>query len=235
LPAPSSTVADDANAARAGAGKGAPGETLREQTRDLEHASQRLEREQKETNVVLRRMARQGRAMGAAADRGATASFSTSQLAPPRRRATYPSRIPRRMQRRGYKQQARKSLHKYPRRSMLSPCKHRLWQKEQAMDTGREPRLSGKQHEIMKLLIANGELYGQEILRKANGALSRGTIYVTLDRLEDRGLVSSRQEDRAPGAIGLPRRMYKVTGLGQRMVEALELGRGHLAGLLGDL
>ena len=85
----------------------------------------------------------------------------------------------------------------------------------------------------MQLLINHGELFGQELVNRSDGRLGRGTVYVTLDRLEDKGFIASRQEDRHPGAIGLPRRMYKVTGLGQRVFEALELGRAHMAGLLG--
>jgi DNA-binding PadR family transcriptional regulator len=50
-----------------------------------------------------------------------------------------------------------------------------------------------------------------------------------LDRMTDKGLVDSRQEDRMPGVPGIPRRLYKVTGRGQRVLQAVELARAHLA------
>jgi DNA-binding PadR family transcriptional regulator len=34
--------------------------------------------------------------------------------------------------------------------------------------------------------------------------------------MEDKGFVTSAQEERAPGAIGLPRRLYRLTPLGRR-------------------
>jgi DNA-binding PadR family transcriptional regulator len=34
--------------------------------------------------------------------------------------------------------------------------------------------------------------------------------------MEDKGYVTSAQEERAPGAIGLPRRLYRLTPLGRR-------------------
>src|SRR5688572_5034999 len=97
-----------------------------------------------------------------------------------------------------------------------------------------EPRLSGKERLIVELLIAHGELYGQELVKRSDGSLARGTVYVTLDRLEDKGFVKSRLEEKHPGSIGLPRRMYEVTGLGRRVLEALEIARLHMVGnLLG--
>ncbi len=40
--------------------------------------------------------------------------------------------------------------------------------------------------------------------------------------MEDKGDITSRQEEKLPGAIGLPRRLNKVTGLGQRVLLAWE-------------
>lgn len=84
----------------------------------------------------------------------------------------------------------------------------------------------------MQMLVTHGELYGQQLVKQSNGELGRGTVYVTLDRLEDKGFIASRVEDRQPGAIGLPRRMYAVTGLGARALQAIELSRIHFNGLL---
>jgi len=68
----------------------------------------------------------------------------------------------------------------------------------------------------MEMLVQR-ELCGAELVAHSDGELGRGTVYVTLSRMEDKGLVESRDEERAPGAIGLPRRLYKATGLGHRV------------------
>jgi DNA-binding PadR family transcriptional regulator len=70
------------------------------------------------------------------------------------------------------------------------------------------------------LLVANGPLYGLQLVELSGGALKRGTVYVTLGRLESKGYVQSEQEPQPPGAIGLPRRLYRPTGLGERVLRA---------------
>jgi PadR family transcriptional regulator, regulatory protein PadR len=58
------------------------------------------------------------------------------------------------------------------------------------------------------------EVYGLELAR-ATG-LKSGTLYPILDRLESRGWVSSRWEERDPAEMGRPRRrFYQLTGIGQ--------------------
>lgn len=89
----------------------------------------------------------------------------------------------------------------------------------------REPKVpapSGKEATILRLLVEGGgrERYGLELVAASGGHLKRGTIYVTLGRLEEKGFVTSRQEDKAPGVPGIPRRLYKITGVGQRGLEA---------------
>ena len=92
------------------------------------------------------------------------------------------------------------------------------------------PGLSGKEMVIMNLLTSNrGEQYGLQLIEHSNGALKRGTIYVTLHRLEEKGYVKSRTEDAAPG-IAQPRRLYKPTGLGARVFNAIS-GAGGKAWL----
>lgn len=90
------------------------------------------------------------------------------------------------------------------------------------------PSLSEKEFLIMSLLVGNGgkRMYGLELVERSNGALKRGTIYVTLSRLEDKGYVTSEREDEKPG-IATPRRLYKVTGEGARVFRALEGAGGR--------
>lgn len=82
------------------------------------------------------------------------------------------------------------------------------------------PMLSGKERLILDLLVSTGPMYGLQLVEQSDGSLKRGTVYVTLGRMEAKGLVESEQEPLPPGAIGLPRRMYRPTSLGVRMLRA---------------
>ncbi len=86
------------------------------------------------------------------------------------------------------------------------------------------PRLSPTEQHILELLIANGDMYGLEMV-KASGHLKRGTVYVTLNRMEsEKGLVESyAQKD--PHESGMARRRYHVTGHGQRVLAAWQLAQ----------
>lgn len=63
-------------------------------------------------------------------------------------------------------------------------------------------------------------MYGLQLVESSGGALKRGTVYVTLGRMEAKGYVTSEQEASLPGAIGLPRRVYAPTALGRRALRA---------------
>lgn len=78
-------------------------------------------------------------------------------------------------------------------------------------------------------LLESSERYGLELVEASGGRLKRGSIYVTLGRMEAKGFVASRQEDRAPGAIGLPRRLYRPTAYGLKVRDAYRLLRDALA------
>lgn len=95
------------------------------------------------------------------------------------------------------------------------------------MDASR-PTLSGVETLILELL-RDGEMYGLQLVEASGGRLRRGTVYVTLGRMAEKGYVESRAEERRPGAIGLPRRLYRATGFGMRVLEAWELVRERLA------
>lgn len=80
--------------------------------------------------------------------------------------------------------------------------------------------LPKKERLILELLVGEGPMYGLQLVERSDGALKRGTVYVTLGRMESKGLVESEQETPAPGAIGLPRRIYRATSLGERTLRA---------------
>jgi PadR family transcriptional regulator, regulatory protein PadR len=80
--------------------------------------------------------------------------------------------------------------------------------------------LPRKERLILDLLASEGPLYGLQLVERSDGALKRGTVYVTLGRMEAKGLVESQQESVPPGGIGLPRRIYRPTPLGERVLRA---------------
>ncbi|HEY7288772.1 MAG TPA: PadR family transcriptional regulator [Vicinamibacterales bacterium] len=73
---------------------------------------------------------------------------------------------------------------------------------------------------ILELLAADGPMYGLQLVERSDGALKRGTVYVTLGRMESKGVIESEQEAPVAGAIGLPRRIYRPTTLGRNMLRA---------------
>lgn len=78
-------------------------------------------------------------------------------------------------------------------------------------------------------LLGGGERYGLELVDASGGALKRGSVYVILARMEAKGFIESRQEERAPGAGGLPRRLYRATPYGVKVHEAFTVLRAALA------
>ncbi|MCH9649183.1 MAG: PadR family transcriptional regulator [Deltaproteobacteria bacterium] len=84
------------------------------------------------------------------------------------------------------------------------------------------PRLSPTERVVLELLREHSELYGLDLVKKSDGKLKRGTVYVTLGRMADKGFVDSRQVAAPPTAGGLPRRLFKMTGLGERMLAAAD-------------
>ena len=74
---------------------------------------------------------------------------------------------------------------------------------------------------ILQLLVAKGPCYGLEMVAASRGALKRGGVYVTLGRMEEKGLVRS-----ATGEAG--RRLYRPTALGERALEAARVFAGTL-------
>jgi len=87
---------------------------------------------------------------------------------------------------------------------------------------------SAKETEILEALRER-EMFGLELVDASSGRLKRGTVYVTLGRMEEKGYVESRLEERRSGAIGLPRRLYRATAFGLRVLDAWNTFRETLA------
>lgn len=60
------------------------------------------------------------------------------------------------------------------------------------MSTNNPTRLTPAQHAVLSLLRAQGEATGWQLIKASNGAIARGSVYVLLARLRERGFVSSR-------------------------------------------
>ena len=91
----------------------------------------------------------------------------------------------------------------------------------------RHPRpltVSAKELLVLELLVRDRELYGLQLVAASRGRLKRGTVYVTLGRMEDKGYITSTLEDPPPDQGGLPRRLYRPTTLGRRMLTAFSGG-----------
>jgi DNA-binding PadR family transcriptional regulator len=95
------------------------------------------------------------------------------------------------------------------------------------MDECRLPSVSPTESLILDLLESR-ERFGLDLVDASKGRLKRGSVYVTLSRMETKGFVESRQEERTPGAIGLPRRMYRATAYGLKVRDAYQLLRDAL-------
>ena len=91
------------------------------------------------------------------------------------------------------------------------------------------PRLSPKESLIVELLLRGTELYGLQLVAASRGRLKRGTVYVTLGRMEDKGFIASREAAPPADEGGLPRRLYRATPLGRHVFEAWNVAAAHMA------
>ena len=100
---------------------------------------------------------------------------------------------------------------------------------------GSHPRvLTVSPKELLVLeLLRHQELYGLQLVAASRGRLKRGTVYVTLGRMEEKGYITSKLEAAPSGAGGLPRRIYASTALGRRMFAAWTSGAKQLVPELG--
>src|SRR3954454_2627344 len=77
---------------------------------------------------------------------------------------------------------------------------------------------------LLAVLRVGKDAYGvpvhDEIQRRAGRDLTLGTIYKTLTRLEDKGLVTSRIGEPTPERGGRRTRCYAVTPAGRRELQA---------------
>lgn len=77
---------------------------------------------------------------------------------------------------------------------------------------------------LLAVLRAGDDAYGTPILQELRSGggrrVSRGALYVTLARLEEKGLLHGRAGDPSPARGGRPRRYLKVSASGLRALRA---------------
>jgi PadR family transcriptional regulator PadR len=85
---------------------------------------------------------------------------------------------------------------------------------------------------------AYGSAIRDEIEARSGRPAARGAVYVTLDRLEEKGYLQSRFGDATPRRGGRPKRIYRVTAAGVRVLKqsvgAMARMYKGLEPLLGD-
>lgn len=87
--------------------------------------------------------------------------------------------------------------------------------------------------------VAYGSSVRDEIEERGGRPVARGAVYITLDRLEEKGQLSSRQASGPPVRGNRPRRLFKVTPAGLKALRqslglVARMQRG-LEPVLGDI
>jgi DNA-binding PadR family transcriptional regulator len=77
---------------------------------------------------------------------------------------------------------------------------------------------------LLAILRLEGKAFALSVLReldkRAGRRVSRGALYKTLERLDDKGLVEWEVEETTPGRGGHPRRRFNVTAEGVRALQS---------------
>jgi DNA-binding PadR family transcriptional regulator len=90
--------------------------------------------------------------------------------------------------------------------------------------------LSPTERIILELLSAKRDrMYGLELVAESGGRLKRGTVYVILGRMQQKGYVEAAPEKFADDSGLVPRRMYRATTLGLRVLRAWAIAAESLA------
>ena len=100
-------------------------------------------------------------------------------------------------------------------------------------------RLTGDFEEsvLMAILHLGNDTYGVPLRRRLEEVTGRmvsvGALYTTLDRLEQKGFVSSRQSEPTPERGGRSKRYFQVTGLGEAALAEKQVARERMLSGLG--
>src|SRR5215208_931204 len=88
-----------------------------------------------------------------------------------------------------------------------------------------QPYLGEFEQQVLLVIVRLGaEAFGPDIGRdleaRAGRRVSRGALYTTFDRLEDKGLIRWKTVPGSEARDGLPRRLYTVTAAGLAALRA---------------
>jgi PadR family transcriptional regulator, regulatory protein PadR len=96
---------------------------------------------------------------------------------------------------------------------------------------------------LMAVLHLGEDAYGSairdEIEQRSGRSASRGAVYITLERLEEKGLLASRTDGASDSRGGRPKRLFRLTADGikslKRAVSLMTRMHKGLEPILGDL
>ena len=98
----------------------------------------------------------------------------------------------------------------------------------------RIPQLAGTELLILGVLL-EGEQFPLRLADRSGGSLKRGTVYITLQRMQSKGYVESHLESHLPGAVGRPRRWYRASAYGRQVFAAWQLAERALDGAMAGV
>lgn len=87
---------------------------------------------------------------------------------------------------------------------------------------------------LLAILAVDENAYGVPIrarIEEAGRKTSVGALYVTLDRLQDKGFVESWEGEATPQRGGRAKKYFRVTGTGRDAINQTEATRANLRGL----
>ncbi len=84
------------------------------------------------------------------------------------------------------------------------------------------PRLAPLERLILNRL-EKGEQFALRLADQSGGSIKRGTVYITLQRMESKGYVESNVEAALDGSTGRPRRWYRPSRYGKQVLEAWKI------------
>lgn len=86
---------------------------------------------------------------------------------------------------------------------------------------------------------AYGSAIRDDIERRSGRSVSRGAVYITLERLEEKGLLASRTDGASDSRGGRPKRLFRLTADGikslKRAVSLVTRMHKGLEPILGEL
>lgn len=85
-----------------------------------------------------------------------------------------------------------------------------------ATSTRGEEKTIAKSEFIVLQILNKGRkaMYGMEILKQSNKQITKGGIYVTLSRMQKKGLITSEKESVIQPGLTAKRRLYTITKSG---------------------